>query len=60
MTREDCAMFHSPAASEQGPLTVGERLCDLAFLNHDGQPFSLYANHIFGWPKAVFLMDSAD
>lgn len=53
-------MFHSPAASEQGLLTVGERLCDLAFLNHDGQPFSLYANHVFGWPKAVFLMDSAD
>jgi predicted 2-oxoglutarate/Fe(II)-dependent dioxygenase YbiX len=53
-------MFHGHPASEQGPLTIGERLCDLAFLNHDGKPFSLYANHIFGWPKAVFLIGSAD
>ena len=53
-------MFHGPPASEQGPLATGERLCDLAFLNRDGQPFSLYANHVFGWPKAVFIIDSAD
>jgi len=53
-------MFNGPPASEQGPLTGGERLCDLAFFNHDGKPFSLYANHIFGWPKAVFLHGSAE
>ncbi len=53
-------MFHGHPASEQGPLTTGERLCDLAFLNHDGKPFSLYANHVFGWPKAVFLIGSSE
>ena len=53
-------MFHGHPASEQGPLTTGERLCDLAFLNYDGKPFSLYANHVFGWPKAVFLIGSSE
>ena len=53
-------MFHGHPASEQGPLTTGERLCDLDFLDHHGKPFSLYANHVFGWPKAVFLIGSAE
>lgn len=53
-------MFHGYSASEQGPLTVGERLCDLTFLNHAGKPFSLYANHVFGWPKAILVIGSAD
>jgi predicted 2-oxoglutarate/Fe(II)-dependent dioxygenase YbiX len=53
-------MLHGLSASEQGPLTPGERLCDLAFLNHEGKPFSLYANHVFGWPKALFLTESAE
>ncbi len=53
-------MFHPPPASDQGPLAMGERLCDLAFVDHRGQAFSLYANHVFGWPKAVFLMVSAE
>ena len=53
-------MFQGPPASEQGPLATGERLCDLAFVNRDGEVFSLYANHVFGWPKAVFLIGSAD
>ncbi len=53
-------MFHGHPASEQGPLTTGERLCDLDFVDHHGKPFSLYANHVFGWPKAVFLIASAE
>jgi predicted 2-oxoglutarate/Fe(II)-dependent dioxygenase YbiX len=53
-------MFHGHPAAEQGPLTTGERLCDLAFLNYDGRPFSLYAHHVFGWPKAVFLIGSSE
>lgn len=52
-------MLHGPSASEQGPLTPGERLCDLAFLNLEAKPFSLYANHVFGWPKALLLTESA-
>ncbi|MDX1425946.1 MAG: 2OG-Fe(II) oxygenase [Kiloniellales bacterium] len=47
-------------ASEQGPLTPGERLCDLAFQTPQGEAFSLYANNVFGWPKALLLIDSAD
>jgi len=53
-------MVHGHPPSEQGPLAPGERLCDLAFLDHRGKPFSLYANHVFGWPKALFLIGSAE
>ena len=53
-------MRHSHPASEQGPLAIGERLCDLAFLDPEGRPFSLYANHIFGWPKAVLAIGAAE
>ena len=52
-------MPHSFPASKQVPLAVGERLCDLAFLDPKGQPFSLYDHHLYGWPKAIFLANSA-
>ena len=48
-------MSMSFPAAKQGPLTIGERLCDLAFLEAGGQPLSLYDSRIFGWPKAVHL-----
>ena len=47
-------------ASEQGPLTVGERLHNLAFLDHKGRPFSLYHDRVFGWPKAILLATSPE
>lgn len=53
-------MSHGPSPSEQFPLRPGERLCDLAFLDRRGKPFSLYANHVFGWPKALLLVGSVD
>ena len=53
-------MVHGHPPSEQGPLMPGERLCDLAFLDHRGTPFSLYVNHVFGWPKAIFLTGAAE
>ncbi len=53
------AMQHSFPASKQVPLAIGERLCDLAFLDPKGQPFSLYDHHLYGWPKAIFLANSA-
>ena len=52
--------FESPPASEQGPLTPGERLCDLAFLDIRGRPFSLYDTRFFGWPKVVHLAATAE
>ena len=42
------------------PLSLGERLCDLAFVDHQGKAFSLYANHVFGWPKALFVTTDGD
>jgi predicted 2-oxoglutarate/Fe(II)-dependent dioxygenase YbiX len=53
-------VFHAPPASEQAPLAAGERLCDLAFVDHRGTAFSLYANHVFGWPKALFVIGDAE
>jgi predicted 2-oxoglutarate/Fe(II)-dependent dioxygenase YbiX len=52
--------FKPPPASEQGPLTFGERLCDLPFLDNRGRPLSLYDNRIFGWPKLVHLAATAE
>ena len=52
--------FEPPPASEQGPLTPGERLCDLAFLDIRGRPFSLYDTRFFGWPKVVHLAATAE
>ena len=47
-------------ASEQAPLTVGERLHNLAFLDLKGRPFSLYHDRIYGWPKAILLAASPE
>lgn len=47
-------------ASKQGPLTPGERLHNLAFLDAKGRPFSLYHDRVYGWPKALHLADSPE
>ena len=47
-------------ASKQGPLTTGERLCDLAFLDAKAAPLSLYESRIFGWPKVIHLAASPE
>jgi predicted 2-oxoglutarate/Fe(II)-dependent dioxygenase YbiX/peroxiredoxin len=47
-------------ASEQGPLTVGERLHNLTFLDHKDRPFSLYHDRVYGWPKAIVLAASPE
>jgi len=46
--------------SEQLPLAVGERLCDLPFLLPSGKPVSLYEERLFGWPKVVHILRSAE
>ncbi len=53
-------MSISYPASKQGPLTTGERLHDLEFLNVKGKPFSLYDNNVYGWPKAIHLTASPE
>ncbi len=50
--------FDPIPASEQGALTIGERLCDLAFRDPKGQAVSLYHNRLFGWPKAIHVAAS--
>ena len=52
--------FEPRPGSEQGPLAIGERLCDLPFLDAEGKPLSLYNNRLFGWPKVIHLADSAE
>jgi predicted 2-oxoglutarate/Fe(II)-dependent dioxygenase YbiX/peroxiredoxin len=47
-------------ASKQGPLTVGERLHNLTFLDLKGRPFSLYHDRVYGWPKAILLAASPE
>ena len=47
--------FEPKSASEQGPLSIGERLCDLPFRHPDGQAFSLYDHRVFGWPKVIHV-----
>ena len=51
--------FTPKPAAEQGTLAVGERLCNLDFLDTHGRPFSLYDNQFFGWPKVICLSRSA-
>ena len=51
--------FQPKPGSEQGPLAIGERLCDLTFLDVKGQALSLYSNRLFGWPKVIHLATSA-
>lgn len=46
--------------SEQRPLTVGERLCDLPFLLPNGKAVSLYEERLFGWPKVIHVLRSAE
>ena len=53
-------MLMSYPASKQGPLAAGERLYDLAFLDVKGQPFSLYNNRVYGWPKAIHVTASPE
>jgi predicted 2-oxoglutarate/Fe(II)-dependent dioxygenase YbiX len=53
-------MLMSYPASKQGPLATGERLHDLAFLDAGGQPFSLYNNRVYGWPKAIHVAASPE
>jgi peroxiredoxin len=52
--------FEPKPASEQGPLVIGERLCDLKFRDAKGYPLSLYNNRLFGWPKVIHLAASAE
>lgn len=52
-------MPHDYPASKQGPLGTGDRLCDLPFLDPKGAAFSLYDNHVFGWPKALVVVPDA-
>ncbi len=42
-------------ASEQVILSVGERLCDLKFLDLQNNPATLYNDRAFGWPKAILV-----
>ncbi len=53
-------MLTSYPASKQRPLTTGERLHDLAFVDVNGQPFSLYDEGFYGWPMAIHLTDSPE
>jgi predicted 2-oxoglutarate/Fe(II)-dependent dioxygenase YbiX/peroxiredoxin len=50
--------FQPKPASEQAPLTIGERLCDLPFRDVRGRVRSLYDSHLFGWPKVIHLATS--
>ncbi len=52
--------FQPKPASEQAPLTIGERLCDLPFRDVRGEVRSLYATHYFGWPNVIHLAVSPD
>jgi peroxiredoxin/predicted 2-oxoglutarate/Fe(II)-dependent dioxygenase YbiX len=42
-------------ASEQVTLSVGERLCDLKFLDLQNSPATLYSDRAYGWPKAILV-----
>ncbi len=53
-------MLTSYPAAKQRPLTTGERLHDLAFLDVRGQPFSLYDEEFYGWPTAIHLTASPE
>ena len=53
-------MLTNYPAHEQRPLATGERLHDLAFLDASGQPFSLYNEEFYGWPKAIHLTASPE
>lgn len=59
-TRGIVAMLKHFPASEQGPLTVGERLHNLSFLDLKGRPFSLYHDRIYGWPKVILVAASPE
>ena len=50
--------FEPKPASAQGPLAIGERLCDLPFRLPDGQAISLYHHLLFGAPKVIHLAGS--
>jgi peroxiredoxin/predicted 2-oxoglutarate/Fe(II)-dependent dioxygenase YbiX len=50
--------FEPKPASDQGPLAIGERLCDLTFRDGGGQALSLYNNRLFGWPVVIHLATS--
>lgn len=52
--------FQPSPASEQSPLTIGERLCDLPFRDTKGRVGSLYHTHYFGWPKVIHLANAAE
>lgn len=52
--------FQPIPASEQAPLRVGERLCDLTFHNLTNRPVSLYDSRVFGWPKVIHLSNTPD
>ncbi len=45
-------------ASEQVTLSVGERLCDLKFLDPQNNPVTLYNDQAYGWPKAILVARS--
>ena len=47
-------------ASEQVTLSVGERLCDLKFLDLQNNPATLYNDRAYGWPKAILVAWSPD
>ena len=51
--------FTPPPASEQTPLSLGERLCDLPLHDVRGQVRSLYDTHYFGWPKVIHVANGA-
>ena len=52
--------FEPKPASEQGPLAIGERLCDLPFRDPSGAALSLYDNRLFGWPKVIHIAGSPE
>lgn len=52
--------FEPKPASEQAPLAIGERLCDLPFRDPKGRVLSLYDNGLFGWPKVIHVAASPE
>ena len=50
--------FVPKPAAEQGPLAIGERLCDLPFRLPGGEALSLYHERVFGWPTVIHLASS--
>ncbi|MFQ5974194.1 MAG: 2OG-Fe(II) oxygenase [Alphaproteobacteria bacterium] len=52
--------FEPKPASEQGRLTLGERLCDLRFRDAKDEAVSLYQNRLFGWPKVIHVAASPE